>query len=130
MERKKAAGCPTFSEAAKARRAELAPGFRNAKHSAQWLSSLDTYAFPALGRLTVDRIEAAHVRDALLPIWLEKPETARRVHQRIVDVLVWAVAKQYRRDVPMLTSVNRRAKLTPDRRPTLTPLVGVRGVSR
>lgn len=104
MERKKAAGCPTFSEAAKARHAELAPGFRNAKHTAQWLSSLDAYAFPALGRLTVDRIEAAHVRDALLPIWLEKPETARRVHQRIVDVLVWAVAKQYRCDVPMLTS--------------------------
>lgn len=104
IERKKAAGCPTFEEAAKDRHAELAPGFRNTKHAAQWLSSLTAYAYPALGKLTVDRIQSAHVRDALLPIWLEKPETARRVHQRVVDVLVWAVAKQYRADVPLLTS--------------------------
>jgi integrase len=104
LERKKAAGCPTFEKAAEARHAELAPGFRNAKHAAQWLSSLDAYAFPSLGRLTVDKVTSAHVRDALMPIWLDKPETARRVHQRIVDVLVWAVAKQYRADVPLLTS--------------------------
>jgi integrase len=104
LERKKAAGCPTFEKAAQTRHAELAPGFRNAKHAAQWLSSLEAYAFPSLARLTVDKVTAAHVRDALLPIWLEKPETARRVHQRIVDVLVWAVAKQYRPDVPLLSS--------------------------
>lgn len=48
--------------------------FRNAKHSAQWLSSLKTYAVPTLGKLPVDSIGVADVRDALLPIWLEKPE--------------------------------------------------------
>jgi integrase len=44
------------------------------------------------------------VRDALLPIWLDKPETARRVLQRITDVLTWAVAKQYRHDMPLLSA--------------------------
>ena len=33
------------------------------------------------------------VRDALVAIWLEKPETARRVRQRIVTVIDWAIAK-------------------------------------
>lgn len=36
------------------------------------------------------------IRDALLPIWLDKPETARRVRQRIGAVLNWAYAKGHR----------------------------------
>jgi hypothetical protein len=76
--RKAVSTCPTFAKAAKARHKELAPGFRNDKHAAQWLSSLETYAFPVLGGLPVDSVTPAHVRDALLPIWLDKPETAKR----------------------------------------------------
>lgn len=36
------------------------------------------------------------MRDALIAIWLDKPETARRVRQRIVTVIDWAIAKGYR----------------------------------
>lgn len=102
--RKAETTCPTFEKAAKARHNEVAPGFRNAKHAAQWLSSLEAYAWPVLGSLSVDVVTPAHVREALLPIWLSKPETAKRVHQRIVDVLTWSVAKGYRADLPMLTA--------------------------
>ena len=36
----------------------------------------------------------------LMPIWNEKPETARRVRQRISTVMKWAVAQGYRADNP------------------------------
>jgi len=44
----------------------------------------------------VAAVEAADVRDALAAIWLAKPETARRLRQRIRTVIDWAVAKGYR----------------------------------
>ncbi|WP_448577746.1 tyrosine-type recombinase/integrase [Thermaurantiacus sp.] len=103
-ERKRAAGMPSFRQAAAARHRELEKGFRNAKHRAQWLSSLEAHVCPVLGDMGIDAIGAAHVRDALLPIWLEKPETARRVLQRIGDVLAWGVAQGYRDAMPLLTA--------------------------
>lgn len=95
-ERQKAAGIPTFSEAAKNVHAEHKASWKNAKHSAQWLTTLETYAFPAFGNRSVSTVDAAAVRDALAVIWLEKPETARRLRQRINTVIDWAVAKGYR----------------------------------
>ena len=39
-------------------------------------------------------------RRSLTPIWHDKPETARRVRQRIGAVMKWAVAMGYRPDNP------------------------------
>lgn len=95
-ERAKAAGIPTFREAAKQVHAEHKASWKNAKHKAQWLSTLESYAFPAFGDRSVAQVDAPAVRDALAAIWLEKPETARRLRQRIRTVIDWAVAKGYR----------------------------------
>ena len=95
-ERAKAAGIPTFREAAKQVHAEHKASWKNAKHKAQWLSTLETYAFPAFGDRSVAQVDAPAVRDALAAIWLEKPETARRLRQRIRTVIDWSVAKGYR----------------------------------
>lgn len=95
-ERRKAAGIPTFRAAATEVHAEHKGGWKNAKHRAQWLSTLETYAFPAFGERSVADVDAAAVRDALAAIWLKKPETARRLRQRIRTVIDWAVAKGYR----------------------------------
>jgi len=70
--------------------------FKNAKHRAQWIGSLETYVYPTMGRLSVDTITSAHVLKALTPIWLTKEETARRVLQRIAKVIALAVAKGFR----------------------------------
>jgi integrase len=83
---------PTFAEAAETIHTERVPSFRNSKHAAQWLQSLKTYVFPVFGSNLVDRIEPADVLRALSPIWLTKPETARRVKQRVEVVLSWAKA--------------------------------------
>jgi integrase len=87
---------PSFEEAARKVHAVHKAGWKNAKHAAQWLSTLETYAFPFFGSLPVSQVDTHHVMDALTPIWLTKPETARRTRQRIGLVLDWAKAKKYR----------------------------------
>lgn len=87
---------PTFEEAARECHEESKASWKNGKHVSQWLTTLETYAFPTLGKLKVDEIGTPEVRDTLLPIWLEIPETARRVRQRIGTVLDWAAAKGLR----------------------------------
>jgi hypothetical protein len=81
---------PTFKAAAKAYHAEWKRRRRNAKHEAQWLSTMEAYAFPRFGELRIDQVGTGHVRDALAEIWLTKPETARRVRQRVGKVLDYA----------------------------------------
>jgi len=81
---------PTFKAVAEAYHGEWKKHRRNAKHEAQWLSTLEAYAFPHFGGLRVDQIETGHVREAVAEIWLTKPETARRVRQRIGKVLDYA----------------------------------------
>lgn len=87
---------PTFAEAAATVHEEHKRGWRNGKHGAQWLSTLKRYAFPAIGQLQVDAVTTGHVRDLLADIWLTKPETARRVRQRIGTVMDYAHGKGWR----------------------------------
>jgi hypothetical protein len=123
-ERRRAAGVPTFAEAARLVHAEHKTSWKNGKHQAQWLSTLETYAFPAFGQRSVTDVYAAAVRDALAAIWLDKPETARRLRQRIRTVIDWAVAKGYREAglaMPIIDKAlpRQRAKVQPPCRPAL-----------
>lgn len=67
-------------------------GWKNAKHAAQWTSTLETYAFPKLGPLQVAQVTTGDVMGVLQPIWSQKPETANRVRQRVEAVLDYASA--------------------------------------
>jgi integrase len=71
-------------------------GWTNAKHRAQWRSTLQSYAYPIIGDLTADDITTAHIVKVLEPIWKEKPETASRVRGRIEKVLGWATVRGFR----------------------------------
>ena len=82
----------TFRESALDLIESKRPGWKNAKHAAQWVSTLEAYAFPKLGPMQVAKIETADVIAALKPIWSEKPETANRVRQRIEAVIDYASA--------------------------------------
>lgn len=95
-ERRAQARIPTFAEAAERVYAEHKASWKNSKHAAQWINTLKQYAFPELGPRRVDQIDTPDVLRALGPIWLTKPETARRVRQRIGTVLDWAKAAGYR----------------------------------
>ena len=98
---------PTFAEAAKLVHEEHQAGWKNGKHQKQWLATLETYAFPLLGNRPVDQIEGPLIRDVLAPIWLSKPETARRVRQRIGIVLDWSCAKGLRKTEAPLRSISK-----------------------
>ena len=98
---------PTFRVAAQRVHAEHKAGWRNGKHQAQWLKTLEIYAFPSIGDRLVSEIEGPAVRDLLSTIWLSKPETARRVRQRIGAVLDWAYAKGFRQSEAPMRSVSK-----------------------
>ncbi|WP_419933341.1 tyrosine-type recombinase/integrase [Candidatus Poriferisodalis sp.] len=85
------AAAPTFAHAAAAVHALNAPRWRNPRHAQEWLGSLHRHAEPLMD-LPVDRITRADVLEVLHPIWHDKPETARRVRQRIRTVLSYAMA--------------------------------------
>jgi integrase len=86
----------TFETAVEKYLAAKLDEFRNEKHKAQWRSSLDAYAMPVLGPMTVDAIEVRDVLRALQPIWVEKTETASRLRGRIENVLSWATVAGHR----------------------------------
>jgi integrase len=94
-ERKRDGSIPTFGEMADDVRETLSAGFRNAKHKAQWKSTLETYAAPLRAK-PVDTIATDDVLAVLKPIWTTKAETASRVRGRIEKVLDAAKAKGFR----------------------------------
>lgn len=86
----------TFRDAAEAYVAAHEAGWRNAKHRAQWVSTLATYAFPMIGAMPLSAVDTEAVLRVLAPIWTAKPETASRVRGRMETVLDYATARGWR----------------------------------
>ncbi len=110
--RRIAAGIPTFEEAAGKVHEASKPTWRNGKHSADFINSLTTYAFPVIGTRKINEIMSADILAVLERenFWTTKPETARRVKQRLGTVLKWAIAKGYRTDNPAEAAAKGLAK--------------------
>jgi len=87
---------PTFEEAARKVHERRRAMWSNGKHVDQWINTLRDHVFPIIGANPVDQIGTADVLDVLSPIWTSKPETARRVRQRLAVVLDWARAAGHR----------------------------------
>lgn len=86
---------PTFQKAAELLHQELLPSWKNAKHGDQWINTLKDYVFPVIGNRKLNDILPRHIADTLRPIWLDKPETASRVKQRMHAVIAWGWAHGY-----------------------------------
>jgi len=102
-----AAKAMTFQQCADALVAAKRPGWRNAKHAAQWETTLAAYAYPIIGALPVQAVDTALVLKVLQQhvdgehgpareLWQARPETASRLRGRIEAVLDWAKARGYR----------------------------------
>lgn len=70
--------------------------WKNAKHAAQWGSTLSTYAYPVIGGLSAQDVDTDHILKILQPIWATKSETAARVRGRIEVILDWAKVRGFR----------------------------------
>jgi integrase len=92
---------PTFEAVAREYHKQVSKSWRNGKHHKQWIKTLEDYAFPLLGSKPVDAVDAAAIQSVLMPIWLTKGETARRVRQRIGAALDYAHGKGWRGEAPM-----------------------------
>ncbi len=97
----------TFKECAEAYLETHASDYTNDKHRKQWASTLDAYAYPVIGNLLASDISMRHVLDVLLQptthrdgtagkLWHTKPETAKRLLDRIRTVLDYATVNEYR----------------------------------
>jgi integrase len=68
----------------------------NAKHLRQWPSTMSNYVFPFIGNRPVADVQTAEILELLTPIWFDKPETAKRVLQRIEAVIRSAILRGHR----------------------------------
>ncbi len=86
----------TFKTLAEQYIAQHEASWKNAKHAAQWTSTLEKYVFPICGHIVVADIDTATVLRILEPIWLLKSETASRLRGRIETILDFSTAKGLR----------------------------------
>ena len=93
----------------------------NAKHLKQWPSTMETYVFPVFGDVPVAEVTTAHVLEALKPIWFDKPETAKRVLQRIEAVFKSAILRGSREKASPCVGVADQLG-TRHREPNIMPL--------
>jgi integrase len=94
--RLEAARAMTFRECAEAYIAAHHDSWKNAKHAAQWPSTLKTYAYPIFGDLPVQSVDVDLIIKVIEPIWKAKTETASRLRGRIEAVLDWATVRKFR----------------------------------
>jgi integrase len=87
---------PKFAEVARIVYEQRKHAWKNSKHQAQWLKSLEIHVFPEVGDMRVDQVGTSDVLRVLSPIWTKTPETARRNKQRIGMIFDWAKAAGYR----------------------------------
>jgi hypothetical protein len=88
---------PTFAEALVSAHKALGPSWAT-KTAKAFKATLEEHAAPKLGSLKVDAIGASDIISALAPIWTDKPEMAKKVRVRIMQVLAFAKAHGWRTD--------------------------------
>lgn len=97
---------PTFEQVTRKCYDSIRGGWRD-KRYASWLSSFENHVFPEIGNKRIDQVDSQAVLNVLEPIWLEIPDTARRILQRIGTVLDYAHIKGMIRQEVSLKSVTR-----------------------
>jgi len=100
------ANVPTFEMVTRRCYEAMKGGWKD-RRNASWLTSFENHVFDEIGAQRIDAIDSAQVLKVLEPIWLVKPDTARRVLQRIGAVLDYAHIKGMIADEVSLRSVTR-----------------------
>ena len=91
---------PTFREAAMRTYDALKPNWRSGKHTKNWLQIMEKYAIPIIGSVRIDKLGREDVLKILTPLWTKRPETARRLRQKMRATFNWAQAHGFTRKQP------------------------------
>ena len=86
----------SFDQCAEAYATAHEAGWRSAKNTKLWRSTMATYCSPIFGQLPVSAIDTALVMKMLQPLWMSKTPTAMRLRERVEAVLDWAKVSRYR----------------------------------
>ena len=86
---------PIFSELAEQYIRANASRWKNAREARDWRTSLQNYVYPTFGSTRIDKVTRADVLTALLNIWDDKQNTAKKVRQRVRVVFASAMAHGY-----------------------------------
>jgi integrase len=81
---------PTFEVFALDYIAKRKSEWSNEKHANQWLSSLQRFVFPVIGKMKLKDIETKHILKILSPIWETTTHTAFRLRGRLERILARA----------------------------------------
>lgn len=69
--------------------------WRSNKHHDQWIYTLEEYAFPVIGDISIQEINIEHILKILTPIWITKTHTASRLRGRLEWIFAAAVARKH-----------------------------------
>ena len=74
----------------------------NEKYAKQWLATMENHVFPKIGAKPAGSIQSTDILAVLEPIWTSKPDTAKKIRQRLNMVINWARGKRlYTGDDPI-----------------------------
>ena len=107
------ASIPTFRQAAQDTFNLNKGKWRSQRHTEQWLTCLERYAYPVIGDKRVDQITRSEVLEVLRPIWDTVTETAQRVRQRMEAVFGYAIANEWRDSNPADKTVSKALPHSP-----------------
>lgn len=97
---------PTFEMVTRRCYEAMKGGWKD-RRNASWLASFENHVFDEIGAKRIDTVDSVQVLKVLEPIWLTKPDTARRILQRIGTVLDYAHIKGLIANEVSLRSVTR-----------------------
>jgi len=72
------------------------PEWTNQKHAAQWVYTMEKFAFPIIGDKAIDEVDTEDILKILIPIWTTKTETASRLRGRLEWILASATTRKHR----------------------------------
>jgi integrase len=73
---------------------------RSTKHAAQWIASIEAHIAAKILEKPITDVEASELLDALTPLYLKVPETARRIRQRLEVAFDWAIVRKLAKENP------------------------------
>lgn len=94
---------PTFAIAAK-RQDSLrlsAKPIREGKGKRRTIRVVELYAYPLFGSKLITDVASTDVLNAINQIWEKKPDTARRLKQKLDLIFKYAIAENWRDDNPL-----------------------------
>ncbi len=74
----------------------MSPQWSSKVHEYQWVHTINSFANPIIGQMSLAEITTQHVLEILTPIWTSKHETARRLRGRIEKIIAAATTQGLR----------------------------------